>query len=363
METSRLWRMAALLCIIPLLGASGRTEKRGVIDTDEHWRAENGPFVISDDVVVSRGARVIITPGTVVLVGRPVAYDERFEQRDHLDSFTVAIRVQGVLQCVGRRDNRITIASREADSIKCTWYGIVLENQTNNFSEIAFTDISGSCHGVVAHNCTPLFRNCLLEFNNVGLTCVRGAMPRVFNCVMAHNFASAVRVERANPVLSNNIIAYNNNNGVWSDGISRITLSYNCIFGNADGDLRGCDPELGVLTKVNKNGDSTDFAHNLFTEPVFAGTPADSLAVERDVSLPTDKSRVKDTTLAKAMHGTLTDSTVARYLSRKHRRYHLSPYSPCIDAGKPGTVFQDEDGTRNDIGIRGGREFADYSGE
>lgn len=361
MTTANRRRVTVFLFALLAVGAALGTEKRGVIDSDEHWRAENGPFVITDDVLVARGARLIITPGTVVLVDKPVAYDERFEQRDHLDSFTVSIRVQGVLQCVGRRDNRITIVSHKADSIKCSWYGIVLENQTNNFSEIAFTDVAGSCHGVVAQNCTPLIRNAVFEFNNVGLTSLQGAEPRVYNCIAAYNFASGVRIEEANPVLYGNIIVFNRNNGVWSDGVSRFRLKYNCIYGNQDGNLRGCDPELGILSEENKNGDSTDYAHNLFAEPVFAGTKADSIAVEHDVNLPTDKSRVKDTVLAKAMHGTLTDSTASRHLAGKHRRYWLSTYSPCIDAGKPGKAFRDEDGSRNDMGIWGGQEFADFS--
>lgn len=34
--------------------------------------------------------------------------------------------------------------------------------------------------------------------------------------------------------------------------------------------------------------------------------------------------------------------------------YHLQPGSPCIDAGRPGTAYEDCDGTRNDMGVYGG---------
>ena len=159
----------------------------------------------------------------------------------------------------------------------------------------------------------------------------------------------------------NNIIAFNSTNGIWSDKISHAVIEFNCIYGNSDGNLLYCNPELGVLNRRNKNKDSTDFAHNLYQDPVFAGSPADSQAVEDDVSLPTDKSRVKDTTIAKVLYDTLTDSTATKWIARDYKRYSLSKYSPCVNAGKKGKQFNDMDGSRNDMGIFGGQEFVDFS--
>jgi hypothetical protein len=39
--------------------------------------------------------------------------------------------------------------------------------------------------------------------------------------------------------------------------------------------------------------------------------------------------------------------------------YHLQPFSPCINAGDPNPVFNDKDGTRNDMGAYGGADSAD----
>ncbi|MBD3315785.1 MAG: hypothetical protein GF344_08370, partial [Chitinivibrionales bacterium] len=38
--------IVALFCLVPFLMRAEGIEKRGVIDSDEHWRAEKGPFVI-----------------------------------------------------------------------------------------------------------------------------------------------------------------------------------------------------------------------------------------------------------------------------------------------------------------------------
>jgi hypothetical protein len=253
------------------------------------------------------------------------------------------------------------IRPKKADSLKCRWYGLVLEGPENDFSEIAFTDLAGACHGLMVRNGAPLVRNSVFEFNNVGITCGTSAVPRVVNSVIARNFATGVRIHNANPAFRNNIIAFNRNTGVWSDGASNFTLEYNCIYGNPDGNLHGCDPLLGVLERVNERKDSTDFAHNLFLDPVFAGSVGDSLAASRDVTIPTDRSNVKDTALVKLMHGTVRDSTIARYMSRKTGRYELSRYSPCIDAGHPGAEYKDRDGSRNDMGIWGGKEFVEFT--
>jgi hypothetical protein len=152
----------------------------------------------------------------------------------------------------------------------------------------------------------------------------------------------------------NSIIAFNTINGVWSDDVSLIKLEYNCFYGNTDGNLSECNPEFGILLKINKNKDSIDFADNIFKDPIFAGSCSDSSAVENDLSLATDKSRIKDTLLAKILHDTLNDAGAANAMNKFYKNYSLSPYSPCVNAGNPGKKFNDANSTRNDMGMYGG---------
>ncbi len=351
--------LATLLVCAVAFSISGATERWGVISGTERWTAENSPYYITDDLLITPEGRLTISPGVHIIVGKPVAYDSAIAQVDHLDSFTVSIRIQGSLTCVGRPNNRITIASASTDRSQCSWYGLILDSVADAYTEIAYTDIEGACTGMKIRACSPLVRNCILEYNNIGILCIQGARPDIYNCVFAHNFAAGVRIDQANPILHNNIIAFNHNNGIWSDRVSQLTVAYNCIFGNRDGDFLGCDPELGILVRVNKHGDSTDSRHNLRCNPVFAGASAESLAIAMDVSLPTDRSNIKDTALARVMYDTLADSTAIRRVLGTYSRYALSPYSPCIDAGKTGRRFRDVNDTRNDMGVWGGPEFFD----
>ena len=130
----------------------------------------------------------------------------------------------------------------------------------------------------------------VLEFNNIGLACKELARPTLTNNVIVRNFASGVVIEQANPILYNNIIAFNKNNGIWCDRISGIECKHNCVGKNVDGNFLGCDPELGIIKRVNANKDSVDAFFNIIEDPIFAGSSADSAAVEFDIDQPTDKS-------------------------------------------------------------------------
>ncbi|MBD3321557.1 MAG: hypothetical protein GF350_10735 [Chitinivibrionales bacterium] len=351
--------IAYLLCSAALFAPVPEAETRvsGIIDATTRWTPEDGPYIINGDIQVNKKAKLVIAPGTRILISQPLFYDSSIQQIDHLDSQTVTIRIKGMFTCVGRRNNRIKISPIYESNSKCSWYGIVFDDSYNEMTEIAFTDIAGSFHGVVAKNSSPLIRNSVMEYNNVGISCREKGNIRVFNCVVAHNFTCGIRIKSANPSVFNSIIVYNRNNGVWGDNASKMSFEYNCVFGNPDGDFLDCNPELGILDKENKNGDSTDFAHNIIAAPVFAGSPLDSAAVEHDLESPTDKSKLTDTTLAKTIGDTLADSLGTYRRKGAFPRYSLSKYSPCIDAGKRGKAFRDDNGSRNDMGIFGGPEF------
>jgi hypothetical protein len=344
----------ASVILAPLVWAE--TTVGGVIDKDARWTEEKGPYYITADVYVTKRARLSIFPGTQIIVCKPYIREKIIPQADALDSTTVALTVEGVLECVGKPDKHISFVSQEGGR-GCGWYGIAFKNADGPNNELAYTDISGAYNAVSVTGCSPVIHHCLLDFNNAGVVCKNRGDARVYNCVIAYNYTAGVKTESANAVFMNNIIAFNRNNGVWCDGVTTIVFEYNCVYGNADGDLLDCDPELGVLKKKNDGKNPTDFKNNIFRNPVFAGSEYDSLAVERDVSLPTDKSRIRDTTLAKIMHEKLVDSLAAKKRTQTYPRYSLSRYSPCIKTGNPSAEFRNGDDSRCDIGIYGGTKF------
>lgn len=327
-----------------ILVQQGQCETRvgGIISTEARWEPENAPYVITRDILVTRSGRLTIAPGTRIVVGKPLLYDDSIPQEDGLDSQLVSIKVNGQIHCTGRMQNRIAIASMFETSEHCAWYGILVENPIGDLNEIAFTDISGACNALIVRNAELTVRNCLVEFNNTGLRLERGGNASIYNSIIAHNFTSAVVVTASNPTFSNCIIAYNNNMGMWCDGVSKTKTEYSCFYGNGDGNFMDCDPQLGVLTH-NKKGetDSTDSHNNLFRNPLFNSAPAEH----------------RDVTNESATQLDLDSATYKPILPRD--RYRLSPKSPCRDAGDPDKAYRDMDGTRADMGIFGNQEFLD----
>lgn len=360
MKNHYLKLLTTLLCITISSTIFAATEKKGIISKNERWTKEESPYIITDDLLITRMARIVITPGVKILVGKPIAYVPGIAQQNNIDSFTVSITIQGSFKCVGRLDNRITFSSLHADSQHCQWYGIVLDNEIADEIEFAFVDVAEACNGITVKKGAPLLRNCLLEYNNTGLTLINNTKPKIYNCIISSNETAGVFIDKSNPAIFNSIIAFNRNTGIWSDGISKVVLNNNCIYGNGDKNLLKLDPRYGLLTKLNSNKDSIDFSSNIFQDPIFAGSPSDSTEIEKDLSLQTDKSRIKDTTIAKIVLKDLKDKQAIIIREKNYDRFTLSRYSPCLHSGKKGKEFENIDGTRNSMGIYGGQEFGDF---
>ena len=91
----------------------------------------------------------------------------------------------------------------------------------------------------------------------------------------------------------NNIIVYNGESGIYYFK-GTLSNSYNDVYGNLLGDWDACSPGTGAISK----------------NPLF--------------------------------------------VDRKHNDFHLQSGSPCIDAGNPDPIYNDSDGSRNDMGAYGG---------
>lgn len=335
-------------------------EKRvgGSIDRDTRWTPEEGPYILVSDIVVPKYRRLTITHGTHIVISNEHQPDTLSYQIDDFDKSKISIKVHGILSCAGRQTDRIIFSSaKEPTGENYDWYGIVFDNPSEDGNEIIYTDITGAYIGVSALGCSPVIRSCIIENNHIGISCQNPGNPSITNSIISCNLLCGVRVTDANPQIISCIFIGNKNNGVWCDGKSEVTLEYNCFWKNADGNFLECDPEFGVLVKKNKHGDSVDIGSNIFSSPVFSGSPDDSLAVLRDLKTPTDSSKVKSTLIADIIQTFQPKQEKPHTEAPPSGRFTLSKYSPCTDAGTPDGKFKDLDGTVNDIGLYGGPEI------
>lgn len=339
------------------------THVGGIVKKNERWSAQKGPYVIMSDLLIPPNVQLTIGPGTVILIGKPVVYDTIIKQFDYTDTHMVSITIKGMLSCIGKRNDRITIRPATPDAQKPTWYGIVFDGAFDDIAEIAFTDISGACFGVKAKSCRPIIRNTTLERNNIGIQCDIGGSARIYNTIITQNFTSGIHSIKANPIICNSIIAFNWNIGIWGDNKSTLTCTYNCIFENGDGNFIDCNPELGAIIIQKKSTQPiipTDIFNNILANPVFLGSSADTLAQKSDVKKPTSITDMINPTLGKILGNEKKSTTEITKSIKPKGRFALSEYSPCINRGKPGAANSDIDGSRNDMGIYGGPDvFSD----
>jgi hypothetical protein len=329
----------------------------GIIDRETRWKAEEGPFIIEGDLLITKMANLVIAPGTQIIIKDGAKKEFLTAPFDKIDSVMPSIRVLGSISCVGRRSNPIVFRPEITELAKYSWYGIILDEADSRYTEIAFTEISGAAAAVTVKNSTPMIRNNALENSHIGIRCVGGGMPKIYNNLISSCFAAGIKIEKSNPQILNNIIAFNNNAGLWGDNKSKVVFKYNCVFGNTDRNFLECDPDLGKLNKAVKNKDSTDAHGNIVADPIFIGSAAEARAIEIDIMLQTDSARVEN---KKILH--LPNLPFGKPLYREATKIgsetrQLSKYSPCINAGDPGGSFKNADGSRNTMGPKGGQDF------
>jgi hypothetical protein len=356
MKTS-FFSVSTMIIFALLYSAYGEQRVSGIITRETRWKAEDGPFILEGDLVVARGANLVIAPGTEIIIKADAKKTFLTAPFDKADSTLVSIRVLGSLNCVGRRNNPITFRPENPGLTNFAWRGIILDQADSRHSEIAFTQISGAATAITARNTGILIRNNAFENCNIAIHTLNGGAPRIYNNLITSNFTAGIKVERSNPHMQNNIIAFNKNWGLWCDNSSRITFRYNCIFGNGDGNFFDCDPELGKMARGGRERDSTDANNNIVMDPVFVGSAAEARAKEIDINLQTDTSRVRDRRLLHLPNfqfgpPRFIDPTMVGAEGRQ-----LSGYSPCLNAGDPGGTFKNVDGTRNTMGPSGGPDF------
>jgi len=310
----------------------------GVITENSWWTPDKSPYVITNDLIIAQNAKLIIEPGVEVLIERPVKMPVGIEQIDHLDSFSVAIKVFGVIYAVGTPQNPIIFKGKDVEETYTHWYGIVISSRRTQEISIGFATVSSAANGICVKNGgMPVIRNTLFEFNNVGLRIEGRSSVRVLHCVFSQNYLAGLRVLDSNPYIYNSIITNNNIVGLWGDKNTEIEFKNNLCWGNGNKDYSDTDPNFGIMKKLNSNGDSVDIAGNLRCDPVFAGSVKES---------ELQKKGAKE----KIPYSTKIIDQI------EDKRYFLSPYSPCIDAGTPDKMFRENDGSLPDLGIFGGAE-------
>ncbi len=341
-----------LFILFTLTSVFSETLVSGIILKNEWWSRDKSPYVVSNDIIIGPDARLVIEPGVEVLIEKPLKLPDGIDQTSKADTFSTSIRIHGALRCIGKPDQPITFRGKyisKGDEYT-HWEGITLKTKRSDEVFITHTRIHNSSTALQIHKGKPLIRNTLFEKNSVGIKVINGSSPRIINSMFTDNFLCGIRIEKANPEVYNNIFFKNRNIALWGDHVSKIKFKYNGLFGNGDNNFVNCAPELGAISEVNKNSDSTDVHGNIFMDPIFVGSSSEM----NEKALRT--KALHESSIKKPSQKEIMDiETAPRY--SEGRRFFLSKFSPYINAGYPASRYDEPDGSRPDLGIWGGPEF------
>jgi len=148
-------------------------------------------------------------------------------------------------------------------------------------------------------------KNNIIRNNNYGVFFEGNNNSLIINNTFVNNIYGIFSLCYSSPDILNNIFI-NNYYGIIANSVLS-SLEYNIFWENnfsVSGDNLPC--EFGELVMVNINRDSCDIYYNLFLDPLF--------------------------------------KNIAYF------DFHLTEYSPCIDAGNPNPIYYDPDGTIADMG-------------
>jgi PKD repeat protein len=301
------------------------------------WHAELGPYLATGDLLLKSGNTLVIEPGTQVMLEN----EAEFVIKGH---FTA-----------DAREGEMIVFNSES-----SWQGLhFVDNMADNI--VAWCDISGAADAAVylensscgiydnvIHDNTATDLGAAIELLDVmditisgnlianntstGLTCgisMINSYPNISNNIIVNNSANTAGAfsikQNSAPVITNCTIAHNTGvNGAFLLFNSQPTIINSII--QSDGNVFAVIASTPTVLYTCLSGGYTGEG-NIDEDPMFMVPSAGS--------------------------GSGFDGMTADW--------QLADGSPCIDAGDPNPVYNDLDGTQNDMGAYGWNGFPEYN--
>lgn len=239
---------------------------------------------------------------------------------------STGIIVRGRLDCEGTMSAPVTFSS-----FRNTWKGIqIIDSPLMSLLEFIVLE------NVDVTNDSAFSRNGALE--------IADAPATVKNSILRDNKSlngGAIHLERAQAIVSNNIIMDNFAlafGGAVVSSSSSCNFVNNTLFRNATANFGGGIVIINPVSEIIEN-------NIFFMNTGQTGDPRIAL-------LQADSNRV-------SIQYNFLQVGALDPLFTSQTDFHLSPLSPCINAGNPAAQHNDPNGTRNDQGAYGG-PFGDW---
>jgi PKD repeat protein len=295
------------------------------------WDASHNPYIITGDMDIPAGSQLLINSDVEIKVENEAQ-----------------INVFGNLTAAGTGEDMIMIGSNSS------WKGLRFRN-AEGANSLQYCSITGATDAAIyiENDSEVLVQNCVLKGNS---SSAKGAAIDISsddNVIIKQNIitgnssttlAGAIGLNASNPTISNNLIV--NNSGKYG------ALSFKT----------GSDATLINNTIANNAQDAAGALFFLFNaNPTF-----ENCIIQHDGTLafaPTGEAAISYSCVSGGYTGTGNidaDPLFASPTAGSGVEYNglladwsLQAGSPCIDAGNPDAIYNDLDGSRNDMGAYG----------
>jgi len=342
-----------ILSLLAMLALSAFAEDVcGMIDVPVTWTKEKSPYRITGDIQIPSASRLTIEAGVEVLIVPGEACGET-KQLDWADSTFISIKAYGALIIKGTDKEPVRILPENHTQGKIQWDGIRLPLKNKESVSIEYLHIMGAHKAINASYSIFNVGSSLFMGNNTGIWMEDEGDLAIYNCMFTENLSAGIYISNSRPAIAANIFYRNSTFGILSDSRKSPRIQSNLFFANADTDCRYC-PAGTTKVITNENGTFKDKFENIFSDPIFVGSEKEKTMKKKDLNLPTPKENIKDTSLQK-IYETSTGKSQQAASPSTVRPFVLSKYSPALNAAPNTDFFKDEDGSRGDIGIYGGK--------
>ena len=198
--------------------AAGPTNVKDPITVSTEWTRDNSPYVIQNDIVVSKGAVLTIDPGVevqfVVSAGTKVGTGPN-------------LVIEGGLKALGNATAAISFNPAATGSLSGALY-FYNGDSTNCILQGCL--IKGG--RIVCNGASPTITQCAIYGAKTGVEIYANSQPQIVNNkITANGYGISLMADTASPVITNNEI-YNNNLGFVLKDFGTPTISGNKIYNN-----------------------------------------------------------------------------------------------------------------------------------
>lgn len=201
----------------------------------------------------------------------------------------------------------------------------------------------------------------------IGIYCYHSDLSILENIISnidyASNSADGIRLDDSSPLIEHNVIHHVGGIGIRAQGDSEPGIINNTIYdyGTYSG-ISFASLDIGAVVPVIKNNIIMRANNSQLVGGILWRLPASPEISYNDVYDPANVTGTGSyysyhdgTTWVEASGGPGAITADPMFLDEENGYFELDPLSPAVDAGDPAAIYNDNDGTRNDMGAYGGQ--------